>query len=135
VGRLVKHAVTSGLFQGIAHLDYFKRLRLPDFREPFLAGLRPHLPEILHTMAAQGLSLEINTRAIQIYGLGEPFPGPEILAMAKAAGIDRVTIGSDSHSPEELANSFAQARTFALEAGFTSVVTYQAGKVERSIPL
>jgi histidinol-phosphatase (PHP family) len=135
VGYLVKHAAASGLFQGIAHLDYFKRLRLPDFREPFLAGLRPHLPEILQTMAERELSLEINTRAIRIYDLGEPFPGPEILKMAKAAHIERITIGSDSHSPEELADSFAQARLFALEAGFSSVVTYREGKVERHIPL
>jgi histidinol-phosphatase (PHP family) len=131
----VREAITSGFGQALAHLDYFKRQVSPGFRPRFLAALFPQLPEILQQLQQAGMALEINTRAIRTYGLGEPFPGQEALALAARLGISRITIGSDSHRPEELGNCFDEARQFALEAGFNAVVTYQNGEISGSIPL
>ncbi len=131
----VREAIASGFGQALAHLDYFKRQVSPGFRPRYLAALTPRLPEILDLLQKAGMALEINTRAIRTYGLGEPFPGKETLALAVRLGISRITIGSDSHSPEELGNCFDEARQFALEAGFTTALTYLKGEINGSFQL
>jgi histidinol-phosphatase (PHP family) len=131
----VREAIASGFGHALAHLDYFKRQVSPGFRPRFLAALAPRLPEILELLQRAGMAMEINTRAIRTYGLGEPFPGTETLALAARLGVSRITIGSDSHRPEELGNCFDEARQFALEAGFTTALTYQKGEINGSFQL
>jgi histidinol-phosphatase (PHP family) len=134
-GDALRQSIASGVGNALAHLDYLKRQITPGFRSRFMTALFPQLPEILRSLKDAGLSLEINTRAIRTYGLGEPFPGADILHLAAGIGIDRITLGSDSHSPDELGNCFEEAREFALEAGFFFVTTFQGGSRESQIPL
>jgi histidinol-phosphatase (PHP family) len=128
-------AIRSGKFTAIAHLDYLKRLDVPGFRRSYHAALADRLEEVFRALAETDTALEINTRAINTYGLGEPFPGREALQQAFRCGVRQIAFGSDSHRPAELANSFPQAMEFAIQAGFGSVTTYQGGRIERIIPL
>lgn len=128
-------AIRSGKFTAIAHLDYLKRLDVPGFRQSYQTALADRLEEVFRALVETETAMEINTRAINTYQLGEPFPGRDALQQAFRCGVRQITFGSDSHRPEELANSFLQAKEFAIQAGFVSVTTYQGGKIERIVPL
>ncbi|MGB9553866.1 MAG: hypothetical protein ACPL7L_05780, partial [bacterium] len=126
--------ITSGLFHGLAHLDYFKRQSHPGFKERFLSALEPHLEEILSILKKQGMALELNARAIFRYNLKEPFPGPHILFLASSQGLEIITFGSDSHNPLELGLKFDTLLSLATKAGFKAVTTFKGGKIENVIP-
>ncbi|MGB9833528.1 MAG: histidinol-phosphatase HisJ family protein [bacterium] len=130
----VKNAIQSGIFNGLAHLDYFKRQSNAWFREKFLSALEPQLKEILTLLKERGMALEINARAIFRYNLKEPFPGPEILSLASSLGLEMITFGSDSHNPLELALKFDTLLALAMKAGFKAVYTFKGGKIEKAIP-
>jgi len=130
-----KRAIASGFFNGLAHLDYFKRLRRPGFKEKFLNALKPYLEEILVLLRETGMALEINTRGVTKYGLREPFPGPEIISLAASLGLEVITLGSDSHNPYELAQDFGEGVSLATKAGLNKVYTFKGGKIERAFPI
>lgn len=128
-----KEAIKSGVFNGIAHLDYFKRQANPWFREKFLSTLNGEVEEILLLLKEKKMALEINARAIYRYNLKEPFPGLEILSKASSLGVRIITFGSDSHNPLELAQKFETLTQLAMKAGFDKVYTFSGGKIERGI--
>ncbi|MCR4428220.1 MAG: histidinol-phosphatase HisJ family protein [Caldiserica bacterium] len=130
----VKEAIKSGIFHGIAHLDYFKRQANPWFQEKFLALIKEELEEILLLLKEQKMALEINARAMYRYNLKEPFPGLEVLSLASSLGVEIITFGSDSHNPLELEKKFDTLAQLAMKAGFKGVYTFSGGKIERWIP-
>jgi histidinol-phosphatase (PHP family) len=132
--KQVKKAILSGIFHGLAHLDYFKRQNHPGFKERFLSALEPCLPEILTLLKKQGMALEVNARAIFRYNLKEPFPGSHILSLASSLGLETITFGSDSHNPLELGLKFDTLLSLAMKSGFKAVTTFKGGKIENIIP-
>jgi hypothetical protein len=84
--------------------------------EPVLAG-----------MAERGISLEINSGGYR-KGLGWPFPGPDILSLARQAGVEDVTPGSDCHKPEEAGYKIAECLEVARGAGYKKLAVFTARK-------
>lgn len=82
-----------------------------------LPGLRlseEHLAQIaalLDLVKEKGMFLELNTSGFAIRG--QPFPRPDILAMARKRGIP-LQLGSDAHHPEEVGRYFAEAGDLIL---------------------
>ncbi len=126
-------AVSSGLFDAIAHFDLPKRYTTA-LLGPFDPA--PHWPAIervLRSMVARGTALEINTSGWR-QALGEPLPGEAILRRYRELGGTRITIGSDAHSAAELGGDVARAQELARRIGFTHLTRF-SGRRPQLIPL
>lgn len=113
-GRLEK-LVESGLFDVLGHMDLVKKF-----------GYRPEEDvseaaySVLDRVAQGGMLLDVNTAGFD-KPVGEMYPSMDILKEACRRGI-LVTMGSDSHAPEEVGRHFDRAIEILAEAGFDRVV-------------
>lgn len=107
-------AATTGAFDVVAHLDLPKKW-----------GYRPtvDLSELEHralaAIAGAGLAIEVNTSGLYRSPVGEMYPAPDLLALARRAGIP-FTFGSDAHRVADLGSSFDEALALARGAGYDS---------------
>jgi len=124
--ELVQQAVKSGLFDIIGHFDLIKKLNCwPETDQS------PLFEETLKIVKEANVVLELNTS-----GLDRPckefFPNREILSMACKQGI-QVTLGSDSHQPDQVARHFDKAISLLKEVGFTKITRFrnrQRGEID-----
>jgi histidinol-phosphatase (PHP family) len=89
-------AAASGLCDVLGHADICKRYGVL-FYGPFEARRwETELRAVFRACADTGTGVELNVAG---WGQapGEPYPGPEALVMARAEGVERVTVGSDAH--------------------------------------
>jgi histidinol-phosphatase (PHP family) len=125
--ELTRQAAESGLFDVAGHLDHAKK-----FGPPTNAGaVKAAASAALRAVAAAGMRLEINTAGLR-KPVGESFPGPGLLAEARALGI-RLVFGSDAHSPEHVGWEFERAARLARAAGYDSFTRLSSG-AEEALP-
>ena len=105
----------AGGFDALAHFDFPKRY-YGDCIDP--DGL---LPEIVQTLVKNNICPEINTSSLR-KGCAETLPGAELLALYRECGGRDVTIGSDAHTPQDLAADNAAAQTLIQRFGFQEVI-------------
>jgi histidinol-phosphatase (PHP family) len=110
----VNKAVTCGGFDSLAHMDFPKRYYKDSlWNEDVIC-------DIFKVMVKNNISLEINTSSLR-KGLSETMPNRELLRIYEMVAGRNVTIGSDSHSTNELAKGYSEAiemLTPALVNGF-----------------
>jgi histidinol-phosphatase (PHP family) len=123
-----KKAVRSGLFDVMAHPDYFKK-HLSLFRSQPLAWreLRPYALDAIQSLADNGVGYEVNTSCMR-HGAGEFFPVKEFVEAAYEIGVKKVTVGSDSHIPETLGYRISDALSCLYDAGYRRVDLYRGRK-------
>lgn len=104
-------------FDGLAHLDYYKRYWPHQELKYEEADFEAELRTVLHELARRGSALEINTTrgALAERGL---CPGPRVLEWWAQEGGRAVSFGSDSHEPGFIAAGFREAAQLAEAAGF-----------------
>lgn len=101
-------AAKTGLFDTIAHLDYYRKLGY-DFYGDIVDKLHePYLSDLFEALKSTGTGIELNTRALK-YGLKEYYPRMEIVNQAKRAGVTMNRLGSDAHAPVDVALDFENA--------------------------
>ncbi|MEM2127390.1 MAG: histidinol-phosphatase [Candidatus Bathyarchaeia archaeon] len=104
-----KLAVESGLFDVMAHPDYFRKYlhhTLPE--PPTLDDYGSMLSEAIESMVSYGVGVEVNPSGYR-HGIGDCYPSLEFLGVMKDRGIETVTIGSDSHRVEDLGSMLERA--------------------------
>lgn len=106
------------------HLDYVVRYG-PNKNAQYSYGrYQDILDEILRTLVAKGIGLELNTGGYH-YGLGAPNPCPAILKRYRELGGEIITIGADAHTPEKIAHSFPQAASLLKDCGYKYYAAYK----------
>ncbi len=103
-------------FDVLAHLDYPKRYWPAG--APFEpAGFEGEIRAVLRALARRGGALELNTTR---GGAPERYlcPGPAVLRWWREEGGERITFGSDAHSPDLVAAGFELAAGAVEAAGF-----------------
>ena len=82
---------------------------------------------ILDTVIRRKIALEVNTS-----GLGTPLnitmPSERVIEWYRQLGGKLITLGSDAHSADRIANGFDRAREMLLRHGFTQAVYYENRK-------
>lgn len=73
--------------------------------------------EIFRIIIPQGKGLELNTSSYK-YGMRCSCPSEEILRMYRQMGGEIITIGSDAHTPDRIADHFAEAAEYLRFLGF-----------------
>lgn len=114
-----------GKFDVLAHLTYPLRYFYSQSDLTVdLNNYKKQIDEILLLTAKGDKALEINTG-----GLRQPInrlsPELDIVKRFKELGGKYVTVGSDAHFAEHLANDIDKGYTCALNAGFDSITFYQ----------
>ncbi len=104
-------------FDVYAHLDYVVRYGPNKDANYTFAKYRDILDPVLRHLVENSKGLEINTGGVK-YGLKELHPCTDILKRYRELGGEIITIGSDAHSPEIIANHFDRAADVLKECGF-----------------
>ena len=120
-----KLAVESGLFDVMAHPDYFRRHLHHTHPEPLtLEDYGPILFEAIDSMASYGVGVEVNTSGYR-HGIGDCYPSLEVLRAFKDGGIETVTIGSDSHRVEDLGSGLEEAVARLRSASYDHISIFE----------
>ncbi|MGI6575043.1 MAG: histidinol-phosphatase [bacterium] len=122
--------VASGLFDAIAHIDFYRRYGINQFGPEILTIHRGAIEPIFMEMARRKMGLEINSSSLR-RGLKEFHPSREILALAAKSGVQIFTIGSDAHSLEQLGGYFDEAYALLEEYNLVNHVYSR----RRAVPL
>ncbi len=114
-------------FDVYGHLDYVVRYG-PSKGNNFNYELYEELfDEILKKLISMGKGIEVNSSGYK-HGLNRPHPTKEILRRYKELGGNILTIGSDAHKTEHLANDFDEVRKLLLSLGFTKYTVFENRK-------
>ncbi len=116
-------------FHVLGHIDLIRRyggyedtsMKYPDFPD--------ELDEIFRHLIYNGKGMEINTSGYR-YNLGSTLPDLDLLKRYRELGGEILTIGSDAHTPYQLAEHFTLAYTMADKAGFRYLTRFPRGKPE-----
>lgn len=114
----VAKAANSGIFDIIGHFDLPRRFWGDLPTESYSAA-----EQALKAIKENDMCVEINTSGFRTKYVEEPFPGNHILEMVKDMDIP-ITLGSDSHSPDDVASFFPEAVTLLKSLGYTSINTF-----------
>ncbi|MBQ6695374.1 MAG: histidinol-phosphatase HisJ family protein [Lachnospiraceae bacterium] len=104
-------------FDVYGHLDYVVRYGPNKDKDYTFAKYQDILDPILKLLVENGKGLEINTGGVG-KGLRELHPCTDILKRYKELGGEIITIGSDAHSPKDIAAHFQRATEVLKECGF-----------------
>ena len=110
--RDVISAARSGLFNTIAHLDYYKKYGEKFYGPAIHEAHRPFLADVFSALIESGTAIEVNTAARR-RGFDSYYPRNEIINAARRAGVDIAHIGSDAHAPDQVGYDFDLAYVFA----------------------
>jgi len=118
---------TCDSYDVLGHFDYVERygpytdksLRYDDHREI--------IDEILKIVISKGKGIEINT-AGYFYGLGHAHPQMDILQRYMQLGGEIITIGSDAHRPENIAQYFDDAYKMLQQVGVKYIALFDKRK-------
>lgn len=132
--REVDEMVEWGNFDVVAHFDLVKRYGHRHYGHYVPNNYRSIIEPILGKMARHGIGIEINTSGVK-EAPGCPYPEPEILEWAREVGVDRLTLGSDSHSPETFSQGLTRGVALAAETGWTEFTLFEKRRPIRRIEL
>jgi histidinol-phosphatase (PHP family) len=122
---IVEQMVATGLIDSVGHLDIMKRFQPENGRLLLQGQLRDRVVAILEQMAATGTGIEINGSGL-VHAPREAYPSLELLKLARQAGVEILTIGSDSHQPATVGRNLAESIALAQASGFTHYYTFAA---------
>ena len=113
----------TGLFDSLAHPDLIKNASPVDWN---FARIRPYIEKALDRIADTGVAMEINTSGLN-KSYPEMNPGPLMLGLMAERKIP-VVIGSDSHTPTRVGDSFDLALDYLSASGYENVSVFQHRK-------
>ncbi|NMB45673.1 MAG: histidinol-phosphatase HisJ family protein [Firmicutes bacterium] len=118
-----QQAIESGLFDSLAHLHLgWQVVPWPDGEgqkavEEALAG-------VVAAAGKQDMCLEINTRAFNFEGYGQPRVYRKFLQMIADYDVP-VTMGSDAHDPQDVGRNYPAVLQALSDYGIDEVATFQ----------
>lgn len=131
--QAVHDSVRSGLIDIVGHLEYANRRAVPRLGPYDPSPYRDQIMMLYEEMIRRGVALEINTAGLR-QGVGHTYPCEEHIRLYAECGGRNLSLGSDSHRPEDLADSYSLAASLAVKHGLTEVSVWE-NRVRRSRPL
>jgi histidinol-phosphatase (PHP family) len=121
--QYVAQAAKTGFYDYIGHIDVIKRFGFKPKEDTFELE-----KQALEAVKASGIAIELNASGLRM-PCEEMFPSRRMLEYAHAQGIP-VTVGSDAHQPERLAQYLDQATALLWEIGYRELATFRQRKLE-----
>jgi len=122
--RILKKAIKTGMFDSIAHIDIYKRLMK---EEPDFKLHKKDWEEVAELLAKHKTCFEINTSYTKDKYKGT-YPNEEIIKLFIDKGVNMITIGSDSHKPENIGRGIEDAEKLLKGLGITKVCLFENRK-------
>uniref|UniRef100_A0A7C4XFX4 Histidinol-phosphatase n=1 Tax=candidate division WOR-3 bacterium TaxID=2052148 RepID=A0A7C4XFX4_UNCW3 len=122
----LKELVKSHLFDGVAHLDVYKKYGLGFYGETIRKIPKDKVFEIFKLIAENGIALEINTAGLRRHN--EFYPSVDFMKIAKEAGVELVTVGSDCHRADDLGRGIKEAIEYVKMFGFKYIFGFSGRK-------
>jgi histidinol-phosphatase (PHP family) len=129
--RVWRQAVESGLFDVMAHPDYWKKFVHLFRNPPMWSEFGDEVYSALDALKKHHVGIEVNTSGVR-HGAGGFFPMQEFLIAARAAGVNTITIGSDSHVVDTLGYGWWEAVRQLKLAGFYEFSRFRRHKNSQS---
>lgn len=111
-------------FSTYGHLDYIVRYGPNKNKEYSYERYKEWIDKCLKYLIEQGKALEVNTSGYRS-GLGHANPQTDVLVRYRELGGELLTIGSDSHAPDQIAYDFLRAEQMLKEIGFRYYAVYR----------
>ena len=115
----------------VGHMDLMKRYAYEIYGNYNFNDYKEVIEKILKEVISREIGIEINGSGF-FNKVGESYPSKEILVLYKNLGGEIITVGSDSHFCESLAEYNAKMIELLKEIGFKYIFTYERRK---KIPL
>ncbi len=110
--------IETGLFDVVGHIDIIKR---PG--ESLLSATPDKVRELIKTIGRHDMAIEYNTSGFR-KDIGNSYPDPSWLPLIIEQNVP-ITIGSDAHTPEQVALKFDEMRNILKRAGIRQTAKYQ----------
>ncbi|OKP95430.1 histidinol phosphate phosphatase domain-containing protein [Paenibacillus sp. P46E] len=117
--EIVGNAITSRLFDIVAHLDNLKAFNYRPDEQRLLSSYE----RIADLLIAHDTATEINAGMVYRYPIQEMCPSPAFLAVLAAKGV-LFTTSTDAHFPEDLGGYTDQQLGLLKQAGIRDIVTF-----------
>ena len=119
-----------GKFDVLAHLTYLLRYMKRELGKcPDISRYDDIIADSFRLLAQNGKGLEINTSGIR-QGFGDTFPDLKYVKLFHELGGEIISIGSDSHTVEDIGANAADGIETARAAGFTRIAYFKNRKVQ-----
>ena len=118
-----QNIVKSGLVDGLAHLDLIK---IFGHRPSDQAEILPLINETLDLIKSADMTIEISTAGWR-KPVQEIYPSEEIIKQIKQKNIP-ITIASDAHAPNHLAEDYTKLQTVLEKYEFTEIAIFEKHK-------
>lgn len=112
-----------GNFDCLGHLDYIIRYCKEMDMQYEYDKYKDIIDKILSYLINREKALELNTAGLR-KGMREMNPCRKVISRYRELGGELITIGSDAHSPEEVAADFDKAESLLLDCGFEYYTVY-----------
>lgn len=118
----------TGLFDVIGHLTYCLRyMKQRNGIEADISRFDDIIEESFRMLIQNGKGIEINTSGFR-QGFGSAFPDLKYVKMYRELGGEILTIGSDSHTVEDIGANVAEGAEIASAAGFRHLAYFKDRK-------
>lgn len=119
-----------GDFDIMGHFDYVARYA-PYPKESVLYRDFPGLfDEIFKYLIENGKGLEINTKTYKAYGLRTPQLDRDLLIRYMELGGEIISLGSDSHAPEQVGHKFDYFAQYVKMFGFRRLAHFEGRRLK-----
>ena len=120
--KAAEQLIKSGMFDSIAHLDVYKKYGLDHYGQKICDIPDRIIIPIFKIIRDNHIALEMNTAGMRF--MNEFYPAPALMKLAHEQGIRLLSIGSDSHRPEDLGKDLAPAMEHLKSFGYNAVYTF-----------
>jgi len=129
-----RKAVESGLFDVMAHPDYFRKYlglthEMPVRWERY--GATVH--DAIDSLRSHDVGIGVNSSGYR-HGIRDVYPVRGFLRTAKEAGVEKVAIGSDCHKIQDLGRNTLMAARRLLDEGYDYLCVFE-GRRNRKVSL
>src|SRR5258708_17442572 len=121
--------VDEGGFNIMSHMDVLKRMGYQVYNRFDIKEYEDYVRPVLAACIRRGIAPEINTSALRM-AVNQTHPTLEAIRWYREMGGELLSIGSDSHRPEQLGDSLDKAIGIAKEAGFTRLTRFASRSVQ-----
>ena len=124
----VAEMCSTGLFDVLGHITYCLRyMKQRNGIEADISRFDDIIADSFRTLAQNGKGIEINTSGIR-QGFGATFPDLKYLKMFRELGGEILSIGSDSHTVDDIGKDVNIGAEIAKTAGFTHLTCFKERK-------
>ena len=124
-------AAESGLFDVLAHPDYFRKyLGLTHEMPVSLQEYGSKVLDALDILRSHGVGIGVNTSGYR-HGIGDHYPIKGFMQAAREAGVDTAVVGSDCHTVGDLGRNTLRAAHRLKREGFDHICVFEGRKSRR----